>query len=174
MNWQMRTAYVRVKCVPGQTEQVWQKVQGWKHAIGAWVVDGQWDLLVWYDASDWKDSHKWAHELRGWDGVKQTSTHWVYEGGKSAQWWWNGQAGAWIWARWPGKGTEQIQAKKDWLWSWASTPGDWDSISWINGDSWQQVWDRAESLKQQGWETEMNVPLKAWWNKSWEKSWWTA
>ncbi len=172
MNWTMRTAYVRVKCVPGQTEQVWQKVQSWKHAIGAWVVDGQWDLLVWYDASDWKDSYKWAQELRSWSGVKQTSTHWVYEGGKSAQWWWKGHAGAWVWARWPGKNPEELHAKKDWLWSWASTPGDYDSIGWINGDNWEQVWDRAESLKQQGWETEMNVPLKAWWNKSWEQSWW--
>ncbi|HUB08655.1 MAG TPA: Lrp/AsnC ligand binding domain-containing protein [Myxococcales bacterium] len=174
MNWQMRSAYVKVKCQPGKTDQIWKKVQDWKHLIGAWVVDGEWDLLVWYDASDWKESYKWAKELRGWDAVERTSTHWVVEGGKGANWWWNGHAGAWVWARWPGKADDDSLAKSNWVWSWASVPGDWDAVAWLHGDSWEQVWDHAEHLKSKGWETEVMVPLKAYWNKAWEKQWWQS
>ena len=77
-----------------------------------------------------------------------------------------------MWARWPGKTDDDTLAKNNWVWSWASVPGDWDALAWLHGDSWEQVWGHAEALKKKGWETEMMVPLKTYWNKSWEKQWW--
>jgi hypothetical protein len=173
MKWEMRTAYVQVKTAPGKAPAIFERVKNWPHAIGAWVVDGEWDLLVWFDVKDWRELHQWIGEMRAWEGVAYTSSHWVYEGGKSDDWWWKQKAGAWVWARSSGKPADQDSVKQyPWLTSWASTPGEWDMVAWVGGDSWDQVWEHAQKLKAEGWNTDLKVPLQSWWNKGWETRWW--
>ena len=173
MQWENRSAYVQVKTSPGKAQAIFERVKKWDHAIGAWLVDGEWDLLVWFDATDWRQLRQWVGELRAWEGVEWTSSHWVYEGGKNESWWWANKAGAWVWARAPGKpvGEDTVKAYP-WVTSWASTPGKWDVLAWVGGDNWEQVWDRAKKLNQSGWQTDLKVPLQSWWNKGWESRWW--
>lgn len=171
--WEKRSAYLMVQSDWKGCERAWKLAKSWPEAIGVWKVTGDWGLLVWIDARSIDDVYEKACALRGLSGVTGTSTHFVYKGTKNAKWWWDWKVGAWAWLRSPHLNGEIKDAKKwRWVGSMASVPGNWDSIAWVGGDDWEQVWKDVERMNEKGWRTETLVPIKSWWNKSWKKEWW--
>jgi hypothetical protein len=173
MDWQKRSAYVFIKTAKGAAEKVWSKFQTWDHCIGAWIVTGEWDVVAWFDASSWDDVYKWTSEIRTWEGVDYTSSHFVYSGYKNKWWWWQKPYGAWIAVR--GNNIEEDYKKLqnwDWVTSVTSIPGTWDYLSWVWGDTWDEVWNRVVEVNSKTWETLTLVPVRTWWNKNWETKWW--
>lgn len=165
MEWTNRSAYLFVK-VRGDVEQVWKKFQEWPHAVGCWMVTGEWDLLVWYDAKDQDTMRARVAEVRAWDGVDGTASHFVHQGYKNGRWWWDQPAGVWLLARERGP-LDRWKEVTSWdgQVSTASIPGAWDTLSWVWGKDWDQTWSRVVEAKRKGWDTQALVPLKTWWNK---------
>jgi len=173
-DWSKRSAYLLVQTDWGAGEKLFKDVQKWDDAIGAWMVTGPWDLMIWVDAKNWEDLYKKAVWLRNQKGVKATSSHFVYKGMKNDKWWWDWAAGAWVMVRSPHLNGEINQLSKwNWATSAASIPGDWDYVAWIGGKKWEEVWDHIGEMNKNGWHTQTLVPLKSWWNKAWKDSWWT-
>jgi hypothetical protein len=166
MEWENRSAYMFVKAQPDQVEALWAKAKAWSHALGAWIVTGDWDLLVWIDAEDASAMQRLVAEARQWTGVELTSSHFVHQGYKNGKMWWDKPAGVWMLAR--GRGPlnrwEELTGWDGQV-STASIPGAWDSMSWVWGDDWGQAWNRVLEAKKQGWETQTLVPMKSWWNQ---------
>ena len=96
MDWKYRTAYVFIKTHKGKAHEVWKRFQSWDNVIGTWLVDGNWDVIVWFDASDWDTIHKCVESIKEWHEVEHTSSHMVYNGYKNDNWWWEKPAGAWV------------------------------------------------------------------------------
>ena len=63
---------------------------------------------------------------------------------------------------------------KNWNWttSGASIPGEWDYMTWVEGQNWDDVWNHLLEMKYQNWQTSTYVPIKSWWNKNWKNKWW--
>lgn len=173
MEWKKRSAYVFIRTEPGKTEDIWHKVQKWEKTIGAWVVTGEWDIITWIDAQNWDEVYAATWELREWDGVNLTSSHFVYNGSKNWEWWWDKPAGTWVLLRdlTHNRNLTQLQGYQ-WITSIASVPGPWDYMVWISGDNWSDVWDRVWKLNKEGWQTLTKVPIRSWWNHAWEQKWW--
>jgi hypothetical protein len=174
MDWEKRSAYVFIRCAKGKVETIWKKIQTWSHAIGSWIVSGEWDIITWLDAQSWDDVYKWTSEIRSWEGVEYTSSHLVYRGYKNGGWWWKKPAGTWTLIR-GGKMDGDFDKLKSWNWitSAVSIPGNWDYLLWLEGDSWNEVWEHVMTLcTQEHWDTLTHVPVKSWWNDSWEHKWW--
>ncbi len=173
MEWKNRSAYVFVKTAKGKADDVWKQFQNWDNVIGTWIVTGDWDVIVWFDAKDWDTVHGCVSTIKGWKEVEQTSSHWFYNGHKNDNWWWEKPAGAWVMMR-EGKLDEaQDTIKKwDWMTSGASIPGDWDYISWVGGKNWDEVWTHLNEIKKGNWQTTTHIPIKSWWKESWKDNWW--
>ncbi len=173
--WSKRSAYLTVQADWKGGQRAWKLAKSWPETIGAWMVSGNWGVVIWIDGRSWDDVYEKACALRALSGVSATSTHFVYKGMKNGCWWWEQKAGAWAWLRSPRLNGE-IKDVSRWKWatSVASVPGDWDYLAWLGGSSWNEVWSGVESMNQAGWRTETMVPMKSWWNKSWKKDWWAA
>jgi len=173
MNWKNRSAYVFIKTTKGKAHEVWERFHNWDNMIGTWVVTGEWDVIVWFDAHDWDTVHKCVSEIKAWDDVVQTSSHMVYNGHKRDNWWWEKPAGTWVLIRENQLDETPSKIQKwDWMTSGASIPGDWDYISWIGGNNWDEVWNHIMEIKAEKWDTLIQVPVKSWWNQNWKEKWW--
>jgi len=75
MDWKNRSAYVFIKTTKGKAHDVWQRFQNWENVIGTWIVAGDWDVIVWFDAQDWDTVHRCVSEIKNWHEVEQTSSH---------------------------------------------------------------------------------------------------
>ena len=173
MDWKIRSAYIFIKTKKGKANEVWQRFQDWDNIIGTWIVSGGWDLIAWFDAPDLEIVHNCVATIKGWDEVEHTSSHMVYDGYKSDRWWWEKPAGAWVLLR--EKKMDEIPNKiKKWKWttSGASIPGDWDYITWIEGQNWDEIWSHLNEIKTENWQTSAFVPIKSWWNQNWKNNWW--
>jgi hypothetical protein len=173
MDWKNRSAYVFIKTQEGKAKNVWKKFQGWDNVIGTWIITGTWDVIVWFDATDMDTVHRCVGTIKDWNEVEQTSSHMVYTGFKNDKWWWEQPAGAWVLLR-GNKLDEPDQKIKQWDWttSGASIPGDWDYISWIGGNSWDEVWKHLMEIKSENWQETSFIPIKSWWNEKWKDCWW--
>lgn len=173
MTWEKRSAYVFMRTKPGYAEKVWEHTKKWDKIIGSWIVTGEWDVIAWIDASDWDDIYKTISQMRDWEGVELTSSHFVYKGMKNGHWWWERPAGSWVLAR-DRKLNGNFEKLKEhkWISSAASLPGTWDYIMWISGDNWENVWDNVWELNKNGMQTMTKVPIRTWWNKAWKEKWW--
>ncbi len=171
--WKSRSAYMFVKAQPDVVESLWQRFQKWTHTIGAWVVTGDFDLMVWYDVAKPDDMQARVAEVRGWEGVQHTASHFVHQGYKNGAWWWEKPAGVWMLARETGP---MNRWKEMCTWegqvSTASTPGDWDYMSWVADKSWDKTWEHVMEAKRRGWETRTLVPMRSWWNEKVAAGWW--
>ena len=173
MDWKNRSAYVFIKTQKGKAYEIWKRLQSWENVIGTWLVDGNWDVIVWLDASDWETVHKWAESMKEWHEVENTSSHMVYNGFKNDNWWWEKPAGTWVLYREKKLNETPDKIRKwNWMTSGASIPGDWDYISWVAGENWDEVWNHLTELKNQNCETYPCVPIKSWWNQHWKEKWW--
>ena len=172
--WHKRSAYLLVQADRGAAEKVWKRVTGWKESIGAWMVTGDWDMVIWVDALSWEDVYEKVVEIRSMKGVKATSSHFVYKGIKNGKWWWEWPAGSWVFVRSPHLNGE-IKDISKWKWatSAASIPGDWDYIVWAGGKKWEDVWSHVWEMNKAGWHTQTVVPIRSWWNKNWKNWWWS-
>ena len=171
MDWKEKTACIAIKAEAAQASQLWERLQSWKPALGAWETTGNWDYLTWIEAANLEELHRWAMELRGWPGVGHTSSHQVWAGSKNGKSWWDDQAGVWVWGRWNGKSGSSDPVKQGWATSSFSLPGEWDSLFWVQAPDWDQVWKKTWSLRQDGWETSTQVPMRRWWNQAKLKNW---
>jgi len=173
MDWKNRSAYVFIKTHKGRADDVWKRFHDWDNVIGTWIVAGDWDVIVWFDAQDLESVHNCVKTIKDWNEVDHTSSHMVYNGFKKDGWWWEKPAGTWVLLR-EGKLDEAPERIKKWDWatSGASIPGDWDCIAWIQGENWNEVWDHLIEFTREGWETKTNVPVKSWWNQDWKNKWW--
>jgi len=173
MHWGNRSAYVFIKTTKGKAQEVWKKFQQWDNVIGSWVVSGDHDVIVWFDAQDWDTVHRCVAEIKKWTEVENTSSHMVYNGYKNDNWWWDKPAGTWILLRENQLDETNTKIEK---WNWAnlgaSIPGEWDYITWVEGNNWDEVWKHVLELKAQNWETLTYTPVKSWWNQKWKDSWW--
>lgn len=171
--WKSRSAYMFVKAQPDAVEALWERLRAWPHTIGAWVVTGDFDLMVWYDAKQADDMQARVSEVRGWPGVQHTASHFVHQGYKNGAWWWERPAGVWMLAREAGPMNRWRE-----LCGWegqvstASTPGEWDYMSWVAGETWDKTWDHVMEAKRRGWETRTLVPMRSWWNEGVAAGWW--
>ena len=174
MEWKNRSAYVFIKTKKGKAQNVWKQFQNWENIIGAWIVAGEWDVIVWFDAQDWETVHRCIETIKGWNDVEWTSSHMVYNGQKNDQkWWWEKPAGAWVLIRENELDeTPDKMQKWDWMVSGASIPGEWDYITWIGGKNWDEVWQHLFEMKKAHWQTLPVVPIKSWWKQSWKDHWW--
>ncbi len=173
MDWKNRSAYIFIKAAKGKTMDVWNRFQQWDNMIGTWIVSGEYDVIAWFDAKDWDTIHQCVSEIKNWDDVEHTSSHMVYNGFKKDWWWWEKPAGSWVFFR--QNHLDDTTGKiKEWNWmtSGASIPGEWDYISWVSGENWDDVWNHLAELKQEKWETNPCVPIKSWWNQKWKDKWW--
>ena len=134
-----------------------RKFKDWDNVIGSWVVSGEWDVIVWFDAEDWDTIHRCAASIKDWSEVEHTSSHMVYHGFKNGHWWWEKPAGTWIFLRGDklNGGAEKIK-KWDWITSGASIPGDWDYVAWVEGENWDEVWNHLSEIKTEKWQAETN------------------
>jgi len=173
MDWRNRSAYVFIKTCKGKTQEIWKRFQTWDNVIGTWIVTGECDIIVWFDATNWDDIHNCVAEIKKWDGIEWTSSHMVYNGYKNNHWWWEKPAGAWVLSR-EHKLDETGDKAKNWNWitSGASIPGDWDYISWVEGENWDDVWNHLDEYNTNNWETRTHIPVKSWWNQAWKDKWW--
>ena len=173
MYWKDRSAYAFIKTRQGTAEYVWQRFQSWENIIGAWVVTGEYDVIAWFDAKDWDTIHDCIATIKQWDEVENTKTHMVHNGYKNQNWWWNKPTGAWVMFK-ENKldETSQYVPKWDWITSGASIPGDWDYMAWIQADNWDELWHHLMETKQTSLKTTAVLPLKTYWNKTWEQNWW--
>lgn len=173
MDWKNRSAYVFIKTTKSKAHEIWQRFQGWDNVIGTWIVAGEWDVIVWFDAKDWDAVHRCVADIKNWPEVEQTSSHMVYTGYKTDQWWWEKPAGAWVTIR-ENKLDEASNKIKEWNWltSGASIPGYWDYITWVAGENWDDVWNHVMEMKTEDWQTSAYVPIKSWWNQDWKNKWW--
>lgn len=172
-DWSKRSAYLLVQADWKTCEKLWKEVQGWEQTIGAWIVTGSWDLVVWVDAKNLDELYEKVVWIRGHKGVTATSSHFVYKGTKNDKWWWDWRFGNWVFVRSPHLNGEIKDIRKlSWAASAASIPGDWDYLVWVGGKSWEQVWGHVGDLNKGGWHTQTLVPVKSWWNKRWKESWW--
>lgn len=171
--WKARSAYMFIKSKPDMVETLWKKFQGWQWTIGAWVITGDYDLMVWYDVDKPEAMQGRVSEVRGWPGVVHTASHFVHQGYKNGAWWWEKPQGVWMMAREAGP----MNRWKD-MCSWegqvstASMPGEWDTMSWVAGKDMGQTWDLVMSAKSKGWETKTIVPMRSWWNEKVKSGWW--
>ena len=173
MNWQNRSAYVFIKTEKGKAEEVWKKFHTWENVIGTWIVTGEWDVIVWFDAQDLDTIHRYAAEIKKWNEIEHTSSHMVYNGYKNDTWWWEKPAGTWVLIRENNLDETPDKIKRwDWLTSGASIPGDWDYITWAGGNNWDEVWNHVMEMKSWNWQTSTYVPIKSWWNHNWKNNWW--
>lgn len=173
MQWNNRSAYVFVKTTKGKSEEVWKEFQTWDNVIGTWIVAGEWDVIVWFDAQDWDTVHRCVETIKGWKTVEETSSHMVYNGQKQNYWWWEKPAGAWVLTKETKLNETQEKMKSwDWMTSGASIPGQWDSISWVGGNNWDEVWNHLSEIKKAKWQTTAHIPIKSWWKQSWKDNWW--
>ena len=173
MDWKNRSAYVFIKTKKGTAEYVWKKLQDWDNVIGTWMVSGDWDVIVWFDAQDWDTVHRCVKSMKDWTEVEHTSSHMVYNGCKKENWWWERPAGAWVLLR--EDKLDEVNSKiRNWNWatSGASIPGDWDYITWVTGENWNEVWNHLSELQSENWQTSTYVPIKTWWNQNWKNNWW--
>lgn len=172
-DWSKRSAYVMVKADGNAGEKIWKQAQKWPDAIGAWMVTGSWDILLWVDATSWEDVYDKVVWLRKQGGVKATSSHFVYKGTKNGKWWWQWPAGSWVFVRSKHLNGELKDLQR---WSWASSaasiPGDWDYLVWAGGKTWNDVWNHVWDFNKAGWHTQTLVPIRSWWNRSWKSRWW--
>jgi len=173
MDWKNRSAYVFIKTVKGKSNEVWKQFHNWDNVIGTWIVDGEWDVIVWFDATDWDIIRSCVETIKGWKEVEHTSSHMVYNGWKNGGWWWEQPAGAWVLLR-ENKLGEVLEKMHNWDWtvSGASIPGDWDYMTWVGGKNWDEVWKHLVQIKKEKWETTTQVPIKSWWNEKWKEQWW--
>ena len=173
MDWKNRSAYVFIKTQKGKSQEIWEKFKDWDNVIGSWVVSGEWDVIVWFDAQDWDTIHRCAASIKDWSEGEHTSSHMVYHGFKNGHWWWEKPAGTWIFLRGDklNGGAEKIK-KWDWITSGASIPGDWDYVAWVEGESWDEVWSHLSEIKTEKWQASAQVPIKSWWNENWKNNWW--
>lgn len=173
MNWKYRSAYVFIKTKPGKAQEVWQRFHDWDNMIGTWMVTGDYDVIAWFDATDWDTVRRCVETIKGWNEVEFTSSHRVYNGTKKDNWWWEKPAGAWVFIR-ENKLDETSQKIEHWPWvtSGASIPGEWDYISWVAGENWDDLWNHLSEMKQENWEATPFVPIKSWWNQKWKDQWW--
>jgi hypothetical protein len=173
--WKSRSAYMFIKSAPDQVEAIWKKLQGWQHTIGAWIITGDFDLLCWYDVDKPEAMQARVAEVRGWSGVQHTASHFVHQGYKNGAWWWDKPAGVWMLARENGPMNRWAEMTKwDGQVSTASTPGEWDTMSWVAGKSWDDTWDKVMEAKKWGWETKTLVPMRSWWNQKVKNTWWAT
>lgn len=173
MDWKTRSAYVFIKTRDGKAQEVWQRFQNWDNIIGTWIVTGEWDVIVWFDAQDWNIIHDCVNTIKNWDEVESTSSHMVFDGFKNDKWWWEKPAGAWVLFK-ENKLDETSEKIKQWNWatSGASIPGEWDYIAWIEGENWDEVWKHLANIKEEKWQALPCVPIKSWWNQTWKDKWW--
>jgi hypothetical protein len=171
MNWEKKTACMAIKIDAAHASEVWQKLQSWSPALGAWETTGDWDYLVWLDVADIDTLHNWAMEVRGWSGVSHTASHLVWKGAKNGKGWWEEPASAWVWGRWEGAENEKDPVEEGWATGAFSIPGDWDSLFWVQGKDWDELWSNTRNLRQQGWATSIQVPMRSWWNQDKLNSW---
>ena len=173
MDWKNRSAYVFIKTKKGTAENIWKKFQDWENVIGTWMVSGDWDVIVWFDAQDWETVHRCVKSIKDWNDVEHTSSHMVYNGCKKDNWWWEEPAGAWVLLREDKLDEANTKIKKwNWATSGASIPGDWDYITWVAGHNWDEVWTHLNEMQHEKWQTSTIVPIKTWWNQDWKNNWW--
>lgn len=171
--WKSRSAYMFVKAAPNDVESLWSRFKAWEHTIGSWVITGEFDLLVWYDVPSADVMQARVSEVRSWPGVQHTASQFVHQGYKNGAWWWEKPAGVWMQARETGP---MNRWKEMTTWdgqvSTASTPGEWDYLSWVAGKDWNQTMEHVMSAKKKGWETNTLVPMRSWWNEKVAAGWW--
>jgi hypothetical protein len=173
MNWNKRGMYVFVKTAPGYAENVWKRFQEWDWTVGTWVTTGDWDVVAWLDTPAWDAMYSKVTDIRSWEGVEWTSSHFVWAGWKNDWWWWEKPAGTWMMIR-----DRNLDGNFSDLWQWnwvgsaCSMPGDWDYFVWVGGDTWDEVWDHVWDVNAKGWETRTTVPVRTWWNKEAEVGTW--
>ena len=78
MDWKNRSAYVFIKTSKGKANNVWQRFHEWENVIGTWIVSGDWDVIVWFDAEDLENVHRCVATIKDWNEVEHTSSHMVY------------------------------------------------------------------------------------------------
>ena len=175
MEWKRRSAYVFVRTRPGMAENVFLKVNRWDHTIGSFMTHWPWDILVWMDAENIEETHKWVAEIRSWPEVEWTSTQPVFMGYKRDYWFWERPACAWVKIRSKTMAETYEDLKSyEWISTFSSVPGDWDCIGLVAGDSWEDVFMYMADLKSAGYEIECYTPFRWWWNESWQSRWWGA
>ena len=173
MEWTNRSACMFVKADPREADAIWERFQSWPQTIGCWIVTGEYGMIVWYDAKTAAEMKQRAAEVREWKGVWHTSSHFVDQGWKNGQWWWNKPTGCWVMARDTGSLSHWGEMQKWDGWTSAmSLPGDWDYMAWVAGDDWNQTHRRVWEAAKKGWETQTVVPLRSWWNEKWQGSFW--
>jgi hypothetical protein len=174
-DWSKRSAFLLVQTDWEAGQKLWKDVQKWDQTIGAWLVTGSWDMVVWVDARSWEELYEKVVWVRSQKGVKATSSHFVYKGTKSDKWWWDWPVGNWVLARGPRlNGDLKDFRTHPWAVTAASIPGDWDYLVWVGGKKWEEVWEHVGEMNKGGWHTQTLVPLKSWWNRSWKAWWWTG
>ncbi|MHC4941676.1 MAG: hypothetical protein ACYTG7_01510 [Planctomycetota bacterium] len=172
MEWKRRSAYVLIKARPGMAEQVFNKLKDWDHTIGTFMTHWPWDLMVWFDAENIEETHKWVAEIRDWSEVEWTSTQHVFLGYKRDYWFWERPAGAWVKIRSKNMYETYEDLKNyEWMCTFSSVPGDWDCIGYLCGDSWEEIFGWLGDLKNRGYELECYTPYRTWWNRAWENKW---
>ena len=50
-------------------------------------------------------------------------------------------------------------------------PGRLDTLWWVQGDDWDDVWNKARHLRQEGWQTTTQVAMHSWWNQEKLNAW---
>ncbi|MEF8848128.1 MAG: hypothetical protein V5A68_03245 [Candidatus Thermoplasmatota archaeon] len=172
MDWKDRSAYVFIKTKEGKANEIWKRFHDWHNMIGTWIVTGEYDVIAWFDAENWDVIHDCVATIKDWDEVDYTSTHMVHNGHKDEKWWWEKPVGTWVLLK-ENKLDEAFDKLKDWNWmtSTASIPGEWDYMTWVEGDNWDEVWNHILEIKEE-WDTSAQIPIKSWWDESWRENWW--
>ena len=97
----------------------------------------------------------------------------VYNGYKNENWWWEKPAGAWVLFKENNLDETPNKTRKwNWMTSGTSIPGEWDYMGWIEGETWDDVWDHIFEVKSENWHISAQIPIKSWWNQSWKDKWW--
>ena len=173
MKWKDRSAYAFIKTKQGKAYGVWERFKSWDNMIGSWIVTGEYDIVIWFDAENWDTIHDCIATIKSWEDVDETNTRLVHDGYKNKNWWWDKPVGAWMLLKENTLDeTTNSMEQWDWITSGASIPGDWDYMAWIEGDNWDDVWNHLMELKGRNWKTSALVPIKSWWNQAWKDKWW--